>query len=775
MGDYRSFLSTKRKSIKPCGIDVPIESMNEKLFPWQKAIVRWALKRGKAALFEDCGLGKTAQQLEWARCIAEHEGGRVLVLTPLAVAAQTLREADKFGIRAEQSRDGKHSEAIVVTNYQRLHYFNPHDFVGIVLDESSILKAFEGQTRKELTEFAAGIKYRLACTATPSPNDLIELTNHAEFLDIMRGKEIIALFFRQDGNTTHAWRLKGHAVEPFYEWLAEWSLAMRKPSDLGYPDDGFNLPRLKIENVQVEGHVMEGELFQLEAQSLLERRQARKNSLGDRVSAAAEIANGTKDQILVWCDLNSESEMLARAIDGAVEVKGSDDADYKERMLLAFSRGEVRCLVSKPTIAGHGMNWQQCNRMIFTGLSDSYEQYYQAVRRCWRFGQKREVTVYVVTANTEGAVVKNIRRKEEMASGMFDELVKRMRIYEEVSMAEKQEEVYTEDVARGQAWTYYLGDSCERIKEVESDSVGLSVFSPPFPGMYAYTNSERDIGNSDSVDEMMKHFAYIMPELLRITMPGRNCCIHLMQLTAMKSRDGYIGVKDYRGRVIASMGEAGWRYAGEVCIDKNPQIQATRNKERGLLFKTLATDSSMMRMALADYVLLFRKDGDNPIPIRAGHSDRYHNKTGWITEEEWIEWASPVWYRQMKKEDGRREVAGYPGKHQVTDGIRETDVLSVLDGREDADERHLCPLQLGVIERCIKLWSAPGDTVFSPFGGIGSEGYQAIRFGRKFIGVELKRSYWEVGIRNLKKAEGEVMQTDLFKAGGVRVGGENGR
>lgn len=306
----------------------------------------------------------------------------------------------------------------------------------------------------------------------------------------------------------------------------------------------------------------------------------------------------------------------------------------------------------------------------------------------------------------------------------------------------------------GDGWMIYNGDSCEVIKGIPDNSVGLSVFSPPFPGMYAYSNSPRDIGNCDHVNEMMDHFKFLMGDLLRITMPGRVCCVHLMQLTAMKSRDGYIGLKDYRGHVIQDMMDSGWVYSGEVTIDKNPQVQAVRNKERGLMFKTLATDSSMMRMALADYVIQFRKPGENTKPIQAGISEKYKNPHGWITEEEWIEWAAPVWYRRIDK-DGRRGVGNYPGKFQATDGIMETDVLNVRCAREDNDERHLCPLQLGVIERCIKLWSAPGDTVFSPFTGIGSEGYQAITFNRKFVGCELKESYWKVACDNLKRAEDE--------------------
>ncbi len=751
---YADFLEKKRVTVDPVGFAVDSGTINAKLFAWQRDIVAWALRRGRAALFADCGLGKTAMQLEWAR----HIPGRVLVLAPLAVAEQTRREGEKFGIAVDHCRDGigQSTAQIIVTNYERLHYFKPEDYTGIVLDESSILKAFAGKTRKELQDFAEGIRYRLACTATPAPNDLIELCNHAEFLNVMGGKEIIALFFKQDGNTTHAWRLKGHARKAFWQWLAEWSVALRKPSDIGHPDGAFLLPPLNMHGLTVDAPVMDGWLIPAEASTLDERRASRRASLGDRVRACADMVNASTEPWLVWCDLNCESEALAKAIDGAVEVRGSDTAGHKEASLIGFSSGAIRCLVTKPSIAGHGMNWQHCRNVAFVGLSDSYEQFYQAVRRCWRFGQTRPVECHVITSSADGAVVENIARKERQASEMFSELVKEMAVYEEVTVQQKRNEMeYKEDAAEGKAWRLLLGDSCERIKELPDASIGLSVFSPPFPGMYAYTNSPRDIGNSESVDVMIAHFAHMMKDLLRITMPGRNCCVHLMQLTSMLSRDGHVGLKDYRGKVIQLMEDSGWYYAGEVTIDKNPQVQAVRNKERGLMFKSLANDSSVMRMALADYVLLFRKPGENQRPIRAGISEKYGNPRGWITEEEWIEWAAPVWYRRIDK-DGRRGVMNYPGKMQATDGIMETDVLNVSVARDDNDERHLCPLQLGVIERCVKLWSAPGDTVFSPFAGIGSEGYMAVKLSRRFVGIELKESYWRVAQENLRRAEREL-------------------
>lgn len=752
MKSYADFLLGKRVFSAPVGFDVEVDDLHPILFPFQKDIVRWALKRGRAATFCDTGLGKSFMQLEWAQRIHEHTGSSVLILAPLAVSRQTAGEGQRLGVDVTVCRDGDDVRpGINITNYERLHRFDSSAFGAIVLDESSILKGFDSKVRKQITEFVTAIPFRLACTATPAPNDLIEITNHAEFLGVMSGKEIIALFFTQDGNTTHAWRLKGHAKSDFWRWMASWSMAVRSPADLGYDDGAFALPPLTIQQETVaSAATIPGTLFAIEALSLQERQAARRESIADRVARAAEMVNGNDEPWLVWCDLNAESSALTKAIPGAIEVKGSDSIEHKEMALTGFADGTYRVLVSKPSIAGFGLNYQHCAHMVFVGLSDSFEQFYQAVRRCWRFGQTRPVAVHVVTADAEGAVVRNIERKEAQAARMMGEVVRHMAIEQGIVSQVRDEMAYREDVATGKDWTIYLGDSVNVLADPEriaDNSVGLSVFSPPFPGMYAYTNSAHDMGNVTHIDEMIEHFRHLLPGLLRVTMPGRLACVHLCQLTAMKSRDGYIGLKDYRGRTIQLFEEEGWHFAGEATIEKNPQIQAVRNKERGLLFKSLATDSSVMRMALADYLIYFRKPGENPEPIRAGQSPKYNTDGGWITEQEWIEWASPVWFRHR---------AGQPG------GIRETDVLNVVQARETDDERHLAPLQLGVIERAVKLWSNPGDLVLDPFNGIGSTGFESIRLNRRYVGIELKESYWRSAIANLERAVAAKDQPTLF-------------
>ncbi len=714
------------------------------LFPFQREIVEWALDRERCAIFADTGLGKAIMQLRWAAATQRNAGGRVLIFAPLAVAAQTEREAQKFGIEGVAAvRAPEDSDApILVTNYERLHLFRDLEWCALVLDESSILKSVDSRTRDDLTRWAASIRYLLCCTATPAPNDHTELGNHAEFLGVLTRAQMLGTYFVHDEQNVavQRWRLKGHAHEAFWRWVAGWAIAVRRPSDLGYSDDGYILPPLETDYEWVgDGRTAgDGQLFPVEVSTLNERREARLASTDERVQRCAAAVLAEPDEPwIVWCDYNRESEALARAIPGAVEIRGSDTAEKKEQALVDFSQGRIRVLVTKPSIAGFGLNWQHCARVAFVGLSDSFEQWYQAIRRCWRFGQTRPVQVHVFASTAERVVIRNVQRKAQEAEQMMEQITR----YLADARAARQNGSYQRGLAEGEDWQLYLGDCLEVVPELEPASVGLSVFSPPFPGMYVYSDSARDLGNTYDLREFARSMRLLACELLTVTMPGRTCAIHLCQTTAQKVRDGYVGIKDFRGSVIRTMERAGWVYYGEVCIDKDPQVKAIRTKDQGLLFKSLAKDSAVMHMALADYVLQFRKPGDNAQPIAAGLSERYSNTTGWITPEEWIEWAAPVWYRAGQD---------YPG------GIRETDVLNVAQARDERDERHLAPLQLGVIERCVKLWSAPGDLVLSPFAGVGSEGVVALKNGRRFVGVELKPSYWKVAQRNLGAAKSQL-------------------
>ena len=424
--NYDEFLHSKQRIPPACGFDRPKEKMNPMMFEWQKDITRWALRKGRAALFEDCGNGKTIQQLEFCRAVSEYTGKPSLIVAPLTVGEQTKREADKFGYKATLCRTQKDvQQGINITNYEMLEHFDADVFDCVVLDESSILKNCMGKVRTQIIEMFRNVPYRLSCTATPSPNDYMELGNQVEFLGIMSRTEMLATYFTHDGSDTSKWRLKGHAEDRFWEWVATWAVVLTCPGDLGYPNDGYILPDLVMHEHLVDVSTSMGDgLFGWVAQTLTERRDARRMSLRERCAKAAEIVSFDPDeQWVVWCDLNDESEMLTSLIPGAVEVRGSDKPDDKAKSLRGFADGSVRYLVTKPSIAGFGMNWQNCHNMIFVGLSDSYEAMYQAIRRCYRFGQKFPVNVHIVTSAAEGAVKANIERKEAQAEFMKKNMV----------------------------------------------------------------------------------------------------------------------------------------------------------------------------------------------------------------------------------------------------------------------------------------------------------------------------------------------------------------
>ncbi len=420
---YEAFVRAKLAAVAPVGV-VSDVSLPAGLFPHQVHLVRWALKRGRAAIFADTGLGKSRMQLAWADAVAKHTGQPVLILAPLAVAQQTVREGAEIGIAVNHLRsDWDLSPGINITNYERVHKLDARWFGAVVLDESSIIKHHDARTFTQLTEAFRATPYKLCATATPAPNDWTELGTHAEFLGIRQRQEMLAEFFTHDGGDTQTWRLKGHARRLFWQWVVSWGALIRRPSDLGHDDTAYRLPPLHLHEHHVEVDLpTNGMLFALEAQTLSERRDARKASLADRVAECAAIVNADREPWIVWCDLNAEGDALRAAIPGAVEIRGSDDADEKERRLIDFAEGRIRVLITKPSIAGFGLNWQHCARMAFVGVTDSFESYYQAVRRCWRFGQKREVHVHIFASDAEGAVVANLKRKERDALVMAESL-----------------------------------------------------------------------------------------------------------------------------------------------------------------------------------------------------------------------------------------------------------------------------------------------------------------------------------------------------------------
>lgn len=427
--DYASFLASKRVTDPATGVQ-SISTLPAFLFPHQADIVAWALRRGRAAIFAGTGLGKTAMELVWADIVAAHTDKPVLVFAPLAVSSQHIREADKFGIAARLVRDQSEvRHGVNVTNYQKIDHFDLTIFGGVVLDESSILKSTDGKYRSKLIEECEGVPFRLAATATPAPNDFMELGNHAEFLGAMSYTDMLSVFFSHDGGETQKWRLKGHAESEFWKWMASWSVMLRKPADLGYPNEGYDLPELTqrqhVVPAEYAPSMETGLLFPMEARTMQERLSARRDTIAERVALAASITPADRPFVW-WCNLNAESEALAKAIPGALELRGSDSDDDKERKLIDFAEGRLRVLITKPSLTAFGLNWQHCADTGFVGLNDSFEQIYQAIRRFWRFGQTRPVTAHFIAAETEGAVVANLRRKEADAEHMAAALVEHM-------------------------------------------------------------------------------------------------------------------------------------------------------------------------------------------------------------------------------------------------------------------------------------------------------------------------------------------------------------
>ena len=738
--DYQRFLATKRFTPQVAGL-TEVPPLNPAMFPHQRDVAGWALRLGRAAAFLGTGMGKSLIELEWARCVYEHTGVPVLLLAPLAVAYQMVREGQKFGIHTKYCKtpDDAGDEHIVVTNYERLEHFDAADYSGVVLDESSILKSFDGVTRQALIDTFRDTPYRLAATATPAPNDHMELGNHAEFLGVMTATEMLTMFFVHDGGETQKWRLKGHARTEFWKWVCSWAVNIRKPSDVGYEDGLFVLPDLIYHEHIIEVDISsEGMLFAMPAESLSERLAARRSTVDDRVARVKAIIDREPNETwLVWTNLNRESELVAQTIEGVTEVTGSDSPDYKAQMALAFAEGDVPRMVSKADIFGWGVNWQSCSHAIFAGVTDSWEKFFQAVRRNWRFGQKMPVHIHIIAASTEGNVLENLKRKEREAEQMAEEMAEHMQDLTRMNLhgTVRTESAYERAIEKGDGWTMHLADCVELARELPDNSMHFSVYSPPFESLYTYSNSERDMGNARNKGEFWDHYRFLIREQFRVMMPGRLVSIHCMNLPTSKVRDGHIGIRDFRGEIIRSFEDAGFIYHSEVCIWKDPVTAMQRTKALGLLHKQIKKDSCMSRQGVPDYLVTMRKPGDNP--ERVGHTSEE------FPVQLWQQYASPVWM-----------------------DINPSDTLQYRSAREHNDERHICPLQLEVIRRAVKLWTNPGDTVWSPFAGIGSEGFVALEMGRGFIGSELKPSYYRQACKNLQRA--------LSAASGLFAGTDEG-
>lgn len=738
MNDYQQFLLTKQKAHVLSGFEIEDDKLNLHLFDFQKFIVKRALKAGKYAIFADCGLGKTLMQLEWANHVVMHTGNPVLILAPLAVSGQTIKEGKKFGIPVwkwrsnEQAISDEHHAGIPkiwITNYEQLDKIDCDIFSGVVLDESSILKNFEGETKKMIIDKFKSTPYKLACTATPSPNDPMELGNHSEFLDVMGRNEMLAMYFVHDGGETAKWRIKGHALKQFYQFIGTWAIMLNKPHDIGFDMYGYDLPSLNIIERQIITPKRDnGSLFNDAIISATNFNQELRLTKKERLDEVIKIVNERPDEnFIIWIKQNEEGEMLRKLLPDAIEVKGSDTNEYKESKLLGFANNEFRILITKTKIASFGMNYQNCRNQIFASLDFSFEGLYQAIRRSYRFGQKNEVNIYLITTDTMANVKQSIDTKQKQFEIMQNEMSEAINAHLNNSLMSKA--TYDTDDVLTEHYHIRRGDCVDLIKDVESESIGFSIFSPPFAELYTYSSHLEDMGNSKDYNEFLTQFSFLVKELYRVLMSGRNVAVHCMDLPIQKGKEGFIGLRDFSGLIRQAFESAGFVYHSRVTIWKDPVVEMQRTKALGLLHKQVKKDATMSRVGIPDYLMIFRKDGERSNPVHCN-----------IPVDLWQKYASPVWM-----------------------DINYSDTLQgYRDGRDSNDEKHICPLQLPTIERAIHLYTNEGDTVLTPFMGIGSEVFQAVKMGRKGMGFELKESYYDLAKKNLMSVVAEKQQLSLL-------------
>lgn len=733
MKDYIEFLKTKETTIQESGFEVNESEINSVLFLFQKYCVNRALKAGRFAMFEDCGLGKTIQQLEWADKVKKHIDKPVLILAPLGVIGQTIKEGAKFGYDVIELGltvfDQDLKPGIYISNYDNMDNIDACLFGGVVLDESSILKNFSGKTRTELIEAFKDTPYKLCCTATPSPNDTTELCNHAEFLNVMSRNEMLAMYFVHDGGSTSDWRLKGHAKQDFWDFVSTWSVMLSKPGDIGFDSNGYDLPPLNIIEEYVHTEKRDnGMLFNDVAVSATDYHKELRATMNERLDRVAGIVNASNDSFIIWIGHDEEGEYLRNLIPGAVEVKGSDNKGYKKEKLLGFGNGDFRVLITKLKIAQFGLNYQNCHNQIFASLDFSFEATYQGIRRSYRFGQENEVNIYLIATDT----MQNVRRSFDEKQSSFLAMQKSMTeaMNRNINNNIKLRKMGIEKNYQSDYCDIRLGDCVQLIQNVPDESVGFSIFSPPFAELYTYSDKLEDMGNSKDYKEFFAAFKFLVKELYRVVWSGRNVAVHCMDLPIQKGKEGYIGLRDFSGMILEAFTEVGFIYHSRVTIWKNPVIEMQRTKALGLLHKQVKKDAAMSRVGIPDYLMVFRKDGEHKHPV---HCD--------ISVDTWQKYASPVWM-----------------------DIDYSNTLNGTKARGDNDEKHICPLQLGTIERAVTLWSNEGDTVLTPFLGIGSEVFQSIKLGRFGIGFELKESYFNEAIKNCKYAETERCQKSLFDA-----------
>lgn len=730
--NYQEFLKSKVKTHQKSGFDIDESDLNKNLFPFQKYIVKKALKAGRYAIFADTGLGKTLMQLSWADAVLKKTNLPVLILAPLAVTEQTINEGLKFGIKVWRYSNPENTDVfdhykkrIYIINYEQLINIDTSVFSGVVLDESSILKSIDGKTKNLIIHKFRQTNYKLACSATPSPNDHMELGNHSEFLNAMSYNEMLAMFFVHDGGETSKWRLRKHAEKDFWNYVLSWSIAVDNPKTLGFESIGYDLPQLNyIEHlIDVDSDGLD--LFGEAIVSATELHRDLRKTLNERCKKALNIIQ-TKpnEQWIIWGLQNTETDLLNKIIDNSVNVQGSDKPEIKAKNLIGFANGDFQNLITKTKIASFGMNYQNSCNMIFVSYDFKFEAFYQAVRRSYRFGQKRPVNVHVIIPKSQMNVRKSILEKEKKHKEMIHNLAVKSANYEQ----SKKNNIQMEDIKTDNYWLMN-GDCVQKTKEIPDNSIDYIFFSPPFSALYVFSDSPNDLSNVKDDNEFFNHFRFLIPELLRVLKNGRLVSIHIMQGTTSIGKDGFYSIKDYRGEFIREMQKCGFYFHAEKMIRKDPQLAAIRTKNHQLMHGSIKKDSSIARPGLADYIITFRKSGKNEVPIKND-----------IPFDLWCKLAEPVWM-----------------------DIDESDIIkNFREGRTNLDERHLTPTQRTTIRNCYLLWSNEGDTIFCPFAGIGTEGYEAIKMNRKSVSIELKKSYFLVNKINHLAAVAKSKELTLF-------------
>lgn len=813
--EYQEFLANKHIRPQMLGFDVSREEVwqlatwqdketleTRRAFLFQVDIARWALRLGKAAIFAGVGLGKTLMQLIWAYFVQKATNQPVLIIAPLAVNFQTIKEAkDKLGLVVTFAPDASAivDNGIYIANYYRIEKFNCSVFGGVVLDESSALKGEDSKTRIYLTEAFALTRFKLCCTATPAPNDFVEFGRHSEFLNIMPETEMLSRWFRHDSAETKNWFLREWGQEHFWKWITDWAVCISKPKDLGaeYDMQGYDLPALNIhyqwvgtseetkQRVWNEADKHGQCKLMADSVSSTSMHKVKRESLALKLEAVkAHVDSLPEDEpIVIWCEQTVESNALYQAFKhlGAVEVQGKEKPSVKEEKLIAFSEGKTRIMITKSSIAGKGLNWQHCRKPIFFSPSFSFEDEYQALGRFHRFGQLREVDALMIMSESESNIAGIVARKRADFDAMQEKMNKAMRKYG--LFRNNQKEVLTvakndDYLSESGKFKLMMGDCIQRIHDIADETVHLTVTSIPFLSLYVYSENEADMGNCANDEEFFEHFNYLVRELYRITMTGRNVAIHIQDMPFFKGKDGFIGLKDLSGAVIRAMTEFDkpnlddfeavsaykdavaqwklqapkWIYHTRITIEKNPVAEMQRTKAIGLLHKQFVKDSVMTRVGNPDYVLVFRKNGINPVPVTkslqfgdfegidAPYNEAvYANGDSNYSIDVWQQIANPVW----------RDIV-------------QTDTLNVAVARVSQDEKHLCALQLGAIKYLIQWYSNEGEIVFDPFAGIGSVPYEAVKLKRMGLGIELKEQYFKWAVKNCLDAERIVGQRTLF-------------